>query len=81
MLIKLLLINIFWVGIHLNSTTQRLIAGDMPQRLNFCGWYIEHVSLFKNLFLFFCCNVSDVVFIYLLIIITLIYSVYADEFQ
>lgn len=29
---------------------QRLVPGDMLRRLNFCDWFIEHVSLFKNLF-------------------------------
>jgi len=35
-------------------TTHKLIPGDMPRRLNFCEWVIDHVSLFKfSIFLFY----------------------------
>lgn len=61
-------------------TTQRFIHGNMPRRLNFCEWLIEHASLFKYLFLFFCCDVPDVV-IFLLIVVILFYSIYACKFQ
>jgi len=35
-------------------TTHKLIPGDMPRRLNFYEWVIDHVSLFKfSIFLFY----------------------------
>jgi len=35
-------------------TTHKLIPGDMPRRLNFCEWVIDHVNLFKfSIFLFY----------------------------
>lgn len=49
------------LGLHpfKKHTTHKLLPADMPRRLNFCEWVIDHVSLFKFFIFLLFYNILD----------------------